>query len=258
MAKFKAGDRIHRVRPDYEGLVTGDVVVVRHCTEGALSVDGVTYRFFNPDDFELVEEQKEKTMDYETYKALEESIKHWEDNLKFETSGDLSIGAADCSLCGSFNREDIDEEDHCKGCPVYLNTSEVYCSGTPHSKVYNLRNKLSATEYELNKLKEETRKAVQEELDFLKSLRPNRQMVKPEGEYFLKEDGWKAGDIVRCVSTISSCYSVRKEYKLEESQFELGRLRIGSFTGQAAEFTYVGHKEDTKCPTCGQTIEDTK
>ncbi len=98
-------------------------------------------------------------MDEKTAKALEESIKHWEENVQAAKKGrDVSIDPYDCALCKMFMLAYADRG--CTSCPVYKKTGESYCHGTPYYEV--MPSCLSI---------DSLASACQAELDFLKSLR---------------------------------------------------------------------------------------
>ena len=108
-------------------------------------------------------------MSEETRKALEESIQHWEENLEAAKAGEkFNFYSEDCALCSLF------EGDDCEGCPVAEKACDVQCEGSPWVDVNRVywkwvRAGLPQTQYYLSALEE----AVQQELDFLKSLLPN-------------------------------------------------------------------------------------
>lgn len=62
--------------------------------------------------------------------------------------------------------------------------------------------------------------------------------LKKSGDYFLKIDGWKKGDKVKCLSSYLSMYVVGKVYVLENS-LESRRFRVENYTGEGAEFELV-------------------
>jgi hypothetical protein len=114
-------------------------------------------------------------MDVETKNALEESIAHWERNVKAETPEEAGTRAEDCALCQLFYDGD-DFSQPCEGCPVKNKTGIKNCGNTPY---YSALEKLVwwTTEYESNFSTSNNYKimwceAAQAELDFLKSLRP--------------------------------------------------------------------------------------
>lgn len=100
-------------------------------------------------------------MDKKTAKALEKSIKHWEQNVRAEEPFQASTSAFDCALCMEF--------PDCFGCPVMKHTGDDNCYGTPY---YEAADALTGWKSEPeDETKEIFRKAAQAELDFLISLR---------------------------------------------------------------------------------------
>jgi len=66
-------------------------------------------------------------------KALEESVSAWEKKLaQVETWNwrEVKLGSHTCPLC------QIYLHNECEGCPVYRDTGERYCKGSPHNGVY--------------------------------------------------------------------------------------------------------------------------
>ena len=105
-------------------------------------------------------------MNTRTLRALEDSIKHWEDNvLSAKASEYFRLGANVCPLCRLFN---IDREMACEGCPVKDQTGEAFCRETPYAAVYNARSRF----YPGSKPNQDLIDACEKELDFLKSLLP--------------------------------------------------------------------------------------
>ena len=100
--------------------------------------------------------------------ALEASIAHWEENARARVPSDASLGVTNCALCKLYH------DNFCQGCPVYEETGKDRCSGTPFQRAYRLlcvwrsEDRLDA----VGRRAEEFRAAAQEEVDFLKSLRP--------------------------------------------------------------------------------------
>ena len=100
-------------------------------------------------------------MKKKTMKALETSIRHWEQMVEHPTQ---NSGMPDCALCRRFclskeayacSRYDTYEERD-EVCPVRQKTGRVYCLGAPY-RVWH---------------KQRTKKAAQAMVDFLKALRP--------------------------------------------------------------------------------------
>jgi hypothetical protein len=102
-------------------------------------------------------------MDARTAKALEDSIKHWEQNVAAEKLEDTKIGPENCALCGLFNMPHAASQGtSCVGCPVMDRTGQNFCKGSPYDQV-----ELADDARDFNAF----RAAAQRELDFLKSLR---------------------------------------------------------------------------------------
>lgn len=93
--------------------------------------------------------------------ALEESIKHWEENLAAERPEDVKLGSKNCALCAKYFG------CLCFGCPVKKATRRSNCFGSPyHDAVgarYDWKNGRST--------KEQWQEAARAELEFLKGLR---------------------------------------------------------------------------------------
>lgn len=105
-------------------------------------------------------------MDDVTREALEQSIEKWEKNLGAATWREVTTGARDCPLCGLFNSV-TNQHDPCVGCPVRERTESQFCWDTPHQRVAGAR---PITNSELG-VSDYARSLIQEEVDFLKSLR---------------------------------------------------------------------------------------
>lgn len=115
-------------------------------------------------------------MDNKTKKALEASIKHWEENAAAETPDDVKITHLDCALCGLFFVGDCDEGNGCEGCPVYEFTGVEGCKDTPYQNAYRARNAWSSahTGHVLSQTEaaeKAFRAAARVEIRFLKGLR---------------------------------------------------------------------------------------
>jgi hypothetical protein len=111
--------------------------------------------------------QKETIMDFETLKALKESIKHWQENVKLAKEGEKIIrtGPGVCSLCIKFNISG----SRCEGCPIRKKTKKLYCGGTPYYEV--IRHKFDSAEKQL------LIKSCRKEVAFLRSLLPKSRKV---------------------------------------------------------------------------------
>lgn len=104
-------------------------------------------------------------MNPKTLEALKESIVHWEDNLAAAIARRaIHIRADSCALCKTYNRAFCDA---CVGCPVLESTGVQYCNNSPWQKVKHIKNYGGTTE--------DLVAAVQDELDFLKSLLPEEK-----------------------------------------------------------------------------------
>lgn len=95
-------------------------------------------------------------MDTKTLEALRGSIHKWE---KIVAGTGEDLGCKNCPLCQLFHTtSDIDQL--CDNCPVFENTKERFCGGSPY------------IEYADANSKEDKDIAAQAELDFLRSLLP--------------------------------------------------------------------------------------
>ncbi len=101
-------------------------------------------------------------MDDRTRAALEESIKHWEENAAAETPEGVSTGAENCPLCYLFF------DANCQGCPVRRKTGEAACTGSPYNEAYFALHDWAKD----GKSRDIYRMAAQAEVDFLRSLLP--------------------------------------------------------------------------------------
>lgn len=64
-------------------------------------------------------------------------------------------------------------------------------------------------------------------------------MIKEDGDYFLKSDGWRIGDKVICLATSISVYTIGETYTLEKGSGLENRLKIGSWNGLNGTFKRV-------------------
>ena len=103
-------------------------------------------------------------MDAKTRKALEASIKHWQENVAAETPMGASTSSDACALCKSFF------DNYCEGCPVFDKTGKGECGDTPYKTAHDTLRYWQIENTERSK--SAWRKAAQAELDFLISLRP--------------------------------------------------------------------------------------
>ena len=100
-------------------------------------------------------------MDERTLTALEGSIKKWE---AIVAGTGVDAGPKNCPLCQAFHEDFLSPDNKgngCRGCPVYEKTGEYGCGGSPYDA------------YEDTDDEEEKQYAAEQELEFLKSLRPN-------------------------------------------------------------------------------------
>lgn len=99
--------------------------------------------------------------------SLEKSIAHWEKNLKCalaEYADGISVSGDDCALCEEFGENEDSNQEGCSECPVAARTGKDYCCDTPY---YTAREAfLGESEWHVIQAQ------FQNELDFLKSLRP--------------------------------------------------------------------------------------
>lgn len=109
-------------------------------------------------------------------KALQGSIKKWEDIL---TGKIAERGANNCPLCQMF----VVKTGECDGCPVYKNTGEESCEGTPYTEHWRGAEREAgasgasriAKEFALT---DRQIVAARKELDYLRSLLPKRLQIK--------------------------------------------------------------------------------
>ena len=104
----------------------------------------------------------------EAAKALEASIKHWEENAVAERPEDASTQGSDCALCAKFNRED-DDETYCIHCPVFKHTNKRLCAYTHYLGASLSLHEWKNSPTEHNRLAFQAR--ARKEVEFLKSLR---------------------------------------------------------------------------------------
>ena len=123
-------------------------------------------------------------MNKEIAAALEESIKHWEDNLTMLESNKnryllhgISISGDSCALCHFIIIEKA--RGSCTGCPVKKSTGLPSCHETPWMKI----NK-TCTNYVSNHLPDKNhyfllfREYFIQEIEFLKGLRDDKKNKK--------------------------------------------------------------------------------
>lgn len=119
-------------------------------------------------------------MDAETLKALQASIKHWEENVAAKHPDDAKLGMRSCALCHMFA---VNKSPGCVGCPVYAVTGLRSCENTPYQNATDAKflweeivdhDKEYLTDpREIEDAKAEWVKAAQAEVDFLKGLLPD-------------------------------------------------------------------------------------
>ena len=96
--------------------------------------------------------------------ALEASIKHWEENLQRVQNKELpKVSASDCNLCNLYYKV---SPYRCKDCPISIFVMAPGCLRTPYPEITKVLSTIHIFE-EWDTLE----KLVQEEIDFLKSLR---------------------------------------------------------------------------------------
>jgi hypothetical protein len=117
-------------------------------------------------------------MDEITLKALDDSIKHWEENVKARTPSDADVWSSGCALCTIFYAK----KDECDGCPVKAVSGEDNCRNTPWDYARNaltgwrnvraLHESNIATQKDVADAKRRWVEAATAELNFLKAIRP--------------------------------------------------------------------------------------
>ena len=89
---------------------------------------------------------------------LEQSIEHWQHNAAVTSLKHASVRGSDCALCNACGWD-------CRGCPIG-EAGYLGCEGTPYY--------VAREHFRLNDL-DAFKKAAQEEVDFLVSLKENKQ-----------------------------------------------------------------------------------
>jgi len=109
-------------------------------------------------------------MDKQTLAALKGSIKKWED-IVVGTGTDE--GPDNCPLCQLFRTR----VPPCRGCPVYENTGEMYCEGSPYHNWHEIiKGDFATINEEPNPAyAADLRRFAQTELNFLRSLLPESE-----------------------------------------------------------------------------------
>jgi len=108
-------------------------------------------------------------MDKKTLEALQKSIEKWE-KIVMEKGKDE--GSRNCALCWLFLKNE------CEGCPVYAKTKRKGCRGTPcEDWVDHQENHFYYVNEPYRVVKcPECKKLAEEELEFLKSLLPKKEL----------------------------------------------------------------------------------
>lgn len=125
-------------------------------------------------------------MDDRALTALKESIKVWEEKLvRFDRIGqeaeedhslDFLVSASACPLCRIYNT--LDKRVNriaCRGCPVYNETGEQFCVGSPFEAIDDILEYNNDGEDVSLDTWNELRDLILKEIAFLKSLLPNDQ-----------------------------------------------------------------------------------
>jgi hypothetical protein len=110
-------------------------------------------------------------MDSITLRALRGSIEKWEKNLKQDNWRNVTTDVVSCPLCVMFLLNKRPGDNPCEGCPVFKKTGVSGCNTTPYTQVMMYK---QTAEHDDTILDFE-RRAIQDEIDFLKSLLPGGQ-----------------------------------------------------------------------------------
>lgn len=109
-------------------------------------------------------------MNPQTRAALEDSIKHWEENVEAAKHGrPVDISGKSCALCERFFV--LEATYPCLGCPIHIHTNKNCCRDTPYWKVAEL---VEEDEGQCD-ISSDLITACEEELAFLISLRPEEE-----------------------------------------------------------------------------------
>lgn len=113
----------------------------------------------------------------ETRKAIEESIVKWKKKASEENPMNIKISTSECPLCQLFNNDYTEEGNECLSCPIFEETGYDYCEATPCDKAtLHLHDwRFSQSKEEIETYKQEFREAAKKEIEFLKSLLPNKE-----------------------------------------------------------------------------------
>lgn len=114
-------------------------------------------------------------MDKKTKKALEASIRHWEENYNAEVPSQVSLGTRACALCGLFAKRVKLRGLQCSDkCPVKAVSGKDACKNTPYDKATDTLFDWYRRYRDYQPIAgsyDRWREAAQAEVDFLKSLR---------------------------------------------------------------------------------------
>ena len=113
--------------------------------------------------------------------ALNDSIKHWKNNLVATDIKIINVYADACPLCAIYNDTRNDEAaEGCKGCPIQKRTGLPECEGTPWVFAENALNKWidehyrwqrgDSTKKEVEKKRTQFRLGCKAQIKFLESL----------------------------------------------------------------------------------------
>jgi hypothetical protein len=108
-------------------------------------------------------------MNAKTLKALKGSISKWQ-SIVNGTGEDK--GPSNCPLCKLFFLSRSMNAEGCSGCPVFSKTGLLECNGTPYKK-WVLHNAMAPFPFKATN--DKLRKLANAELEFLKSLLPNKR-----------------------------------------------------------------------------------
>lgn len=114
-------------------------------------------------------------MNEKALKALKKSIIHWKLMSELSPKGKTPY-EENCALCLAFRVQE--NWWSCEGCPVKEETGQSLCSGSPYEKAFNAWRQWKNADREPNFATDEWVKCAIEELDFLKSLLPEKKLTK--------------------------------------------------------------------------------
>ena len=87
-------------------------------------------------DFEHISDRERLLMSIEKFEALLQTVK------EHKTSATWFNGADTCPLCWKYHyflsRTDRAFKTNCDGCPIYADTGEVSCRGTPYYSIVSI------------------------------------------------------------------------------------------------------------------------